>query len=203
MAFTIKQIKKILSDNGTPVENLESAASEICGKHTADMDALKEERDSYKSDSEKLASVQAELDELKGKPDDGYKQKYEHERDEYKKYREKVEKEQERAAKKKAYTEILKDAGISASRIEKVLKYTDLDKMELDEDGNLADRKALIKEVKAEWPEYIEKETQKGADTPIPPENNASHQKGTSRAAQIWAERQKQLYGITQEGEKK
>lgn len=203
MAFTIKQIKKILSDNGTPVENLESAASEICGKHTADMDALKEERDSYKTDAEKLASVQAELEELKGRPDDGYKQKYEHERDEYKKYREKVEKEQERAAKKKAYTEILKDAGISTNRIEKVLKYTDLDKMELDEDGNLADRKALIKEVKAEWPEYIEKETQKGADTPIPPENNASHQKGTSRAAQIWAERQKQLYGITQEGEKK
>lgn len=203
MAFTIKQIKKILSDNGTPVENLESAASEICGKHTADMDALKEERDSYKTDAEKLASVQAELEELKGQQDDGYKQKYEHERDEYKKYREKVEKEQERAAKKKAYTEILKDAGISASRIDKVLKYTDLDKMELDEDGNLADRKALIKEVKAEWPEYIEKETQKGADTSTPPENNVSHQKGTSRAAQIWAERQKQLYGITQEGEKK
>ena len=202
MAFTIKQIKKILSDNGMSVENLESAASEICGKHTADMDALKEERDGYKADAEKLADVQAELEAVKAQSNDGYKEKYEHERDEHKKFREKVEKERDRAEKKAQYTEILKDAGISANRIEKVLKYTNLDKMELDDDGKLADRKTLIKEVKAEWPEYIEKESTKGADTPTPPDGNHSERTGTSRAAQIWAERQKQLYGIT-EGEKK
>ena len=202
MAFTIKQIKKILSDNGMPVENLESAASEICGKHTADMDALKEERDTYKVDAEKLPDVQRKLDELESKPDDGYKEKYERERDEYSEYRRRVEKERDDAAKRRAYTEILKDVGISSNRIDKVLKYTNFDEMTLDDNGNLENPKDLIKGVKAEWPEYIEKTGTRGAETPTPPNGSESKPAGTSRAAQIWAEHRKQIYGIT-EGENK
>ncbi len=195
MAFSIKQIKKILSDNGMPVENLESAASDICGRHSADMDAIKEERDSYKADAEKLGPVQQELDELKARPDDGYKKRYETERDEFKKYREAVEKEKSDATKKAEYTGILKDAGIASSKIEKVLKYTDLNRLELDENGKLQDVKSLLKEVKAEWPEYIETKIEKGAETATPPAS-AGGTGANNRAAQIWAERQKRFYGI-------
>lgn len=196
MAFSVKQIKKILSDNGMPVDNLEQAASDICGRHAADMDALKEERDSFKADAEKYEAARSELEGLKAKADDGYKARYEKERDDFKKYRDGVEKEKTDAVKKAEYTNILKDAGIASSKIEKVLKYTDLNKLELDEDGKLADRKTLLKEVKAEWPEYIEKQVEKGAETATPPATNGGQAGANGRAAQIWAERQKRLYGI-------
>lgn len=196
MAFSVKQIKKILSDNGMPVDNLEQAASDICGRHAADMDALKEERDSFKADAEKYEAARSELEGLKAKADDGYKARYEKERDDFKKYREGVEKEKADAVKKAEYTNILKDAGIASSKIEKVLKYTDLNKLELDEDGKLTDRKTLLKEVKAEWPEYIEKQVEKGAETATPPATNGGQTGANGRAAQIWAERQKRLYGI-------
>lgn len=196
MAFSVKQIKKILSDNGMPVDNLEQAASDICGRHAADMDALKEERDNYKADAEKYETAQSELNDLKAKGDDGYKTRYEHERDEFKKYRESVEKEKADAVKKAEYTNILKDAGIASSKIEKVLKYTDLSKLELDDDGKLTDRKTLLKEVKAEWPEYIEKPVEKGAETATPPATGGGQNTANGRAAQLWAERQKRLYGI-------
>lgn len=202
MAFTIKQIKKILSDAGTPVENLESAASDICGRHAADMEALKEERDGYRADAEKNAKAQAELDEMKARPSDQYKEKYEKEKAAYKKYREEVEKRESDAAKRKAYTEILKDAGIAKSKIEKVLKYTDLDKMELDENGNLANGKELMKEVKAEWPEFIEKQVEQGAKTPTPPDSTGG-QAVNSRAFDIWNERQNRLYGKIEGNENK
>ena len=58
MSFSVKQIKAILSNHNMPVEDLEGAAEEICSKHSADMDAIKEERDNLKQDAETLTSVQ-------------------------------------------------------------------------------------------------------------------------------------------------
>lgn len=202
MAFTVKQIKKILSDAGMPVENLESAASDICGRHTADMEALREERDNYKADAEKYATVKAELDELKAKPVDPYKEKYEKEKAAYKKYRDEVEKKESDEAKQNAYKEVLKDAGIASSKIDKVLKYADLDSVELDEDGKLTNGKELIKAVKAEWPEYIEKQVEQGADTPKPPETTGGPT-ANGRAFDIWNQRQNRLYGKNEGTENK
>ena len=88
MAFTITQVKAVLSSAGVPVENLETAAEEICSRHKAEMDSLKEERDTLaqavadadaykeqldeansklKAEADKLKAAEAERDDFKGK----------------------------------------------------------------------------------------------------------------------------------------
>ena len=171
MAFSIKQIKSILSDGGMPQENLEHVASEICARHSTDLDAIKEERDNYKKDSETLASVQAELAALK---DDGYKDRYEKEHAAFSEYKEQMAKEKAMSDKQSAYTALCKDAGLSEDGVKKAVKYADWDSMELDDNGKLKDSSKLIKSVKEEWSAYVQTNTQKGADTPTPPTNNGN-----------------------------
>lgn len=90
MAYTIKQVKAVLSSHGMPVENLDAAAEELCGRHKADLDSLKEERDNFKraaadadaykeqldeansklkAESDKSKALEKERDEIKGKYD--------------------------------------------------------------------------------------------------------------------------------------
>lgn len=176
MAFSIKQIKAILSNHNMPVEDLDAAAEDICARHSADLDSIKEERDSLKTerdnlkkDAETLASVQKELDELKARPDDGYKEKYEKETQDFQNFREAVEREKALAAKQAAYQELCKDAGLSDKGISKAVKYADWDKIDLDEDGKVKEAKTHIKSIREEWAEHIVKDSTKGADTPTPP----------------------------------
>ena len=63
MAFTVKQIKAVLSSHGIPVENLDTAAEEICSRHKADMDSLIEERDSFKKSAADAEAYKEQLDE--------------------------------------------------------------------------------------------------------------------------------------------
>ena len=65
MSFGIKQIESILSSHGMPLENLNKCAEELCGRHKADIDSIKEERDNYKTDAETLESVKKELTDAK------------------------------------------------------------------------------------------------------------------------------------------
>lgn len=173
MAFSVKQIKAILSENGMPLEKVDAAAEEICSRHTAVLDSIKEERDGYKKDAETLASVQKELDALKGKPDDGYKEKYETLQKEYDEYKTKAETEKVMAAKKAAYEEVCKDAGLTEKGVAKAVKYADWNSVELDETGKVKDAKALIKSLKEEWSEHVMKSETKGAETATPPENKS------------------------------
>ena len=175
MAFSIKQTKAILQEYGIPAENLDAAAERLCAAHKTDLDAIKEERDTYKRDAEALATVQKELDDLKARQDDGFKEKYEQEKAAYKEFRKETAKKETLAAKTKAFREILKDANITSEQaVAKVLKYTNLDSDDyaLDENGKFKDAKKILKSVQEEWPEQITHETVRGAETPAPPANN-------------------------------
>lgn len=169
MAFSVKQIKALLSEHGLPVDNLEAAADEICRRHAADLDSIKEERDSYKKDAETLAATKKELEDLKAKPDDGWKDKYDAARKELAEYKETVAKEKTLAAKKAAYQELCKDAGLSENGIAKAVKYADFDSVEMDDAGKIKDGKSLIKSIREEWPEHIVKDSTSGARTATPP----------------------------------
>ena len=173
MAFSVKQIKAKLQEYGVPAENLDAATEYLCSAHKTDLDAIKEERDAYKEDAQKLPGVQAELDQLKAKPDDGYKAKYEKERDDFKAYKAEIEARDALAAKKAAYTEVCKDAGLSDKGVEKALKYADWDGIELDDAGKVKDAKGHIKALKEEWSEHIVSTVTKGANTANPPANNS------------------------------
>ena len=179
MAFSVKQIKALLSEHGLPVDNLEAAADEICRRHAADLDSIKEERDSYRKDAEALAATKAELDALKAQPGDGFKEKYETVRKEFAEYKDTVAKEKALEAKRAAYQDLCKDAGLNEKGIAKAVKYADWDAIELDEAGKVVDAKAHLKSIREEWAEHIKTEGEQGVQTPNPPGSNGGGNRKT------------------------
>ena len=160
--------RKMLKAMGIEEEKID----QIIEAHSETVDSLKADRDSYKEDAEKLKDVQKELDELKAKGDDGWKDKYEKLKGEHEQYKSDVLAKETHAAKEAAYRAILKDANLSEKGIEKAIKYADWDKIELGADGKLKGANDHIKAVKEEWAEYVTTTTTTGAKTSTPPANN-------------------------------
>ena len=80
--------------------------------------------------------------------------------------------------------------------IAKVLKYSDLDKMEIDDDGKLTDAKNIAKEMKTEWAELVTTQSTQGANVANPPSNNggvSAKSKEEIMAIKDTAERQKAI----------
>ena len=165
--------RKFLKAMGIEEEKIE----QIIEAHTETTDALKEERDGYKADAEKLADVQKELDKAKKAVKDNgeetvLKSEYDALKTEYDKYKGEITAEKERNAKETAYRELLKAAGVSEKRISAIVKVTDIDGIELDKDGKIKDADKRTESVKTEWADFIETTTTKGANTANPPANN-------------------------------
>lgn len=143
----------------------------IIEAHTETVDALKEERDKFKADAEKLVSVQKELDALKESGGD-YEQKYNQLKKEFDDYKSEQSAIAEKNAKETAYKEMLKSAGISEKRIASILKVTNLADVSIDKDGKLKDYEKLMDSVKSEWADFIDTARKEGADVKNPPANN-------------------------------
>lgn len=156
----------------------EEKAAQICEWHSEDMSRVNDElkaakanAEKLKEDSEKLAKVEKELSDLKEKEahPDAFKEKYDKLKKEYDTYKGEVTAKETKAAKSKAYRDMLKDIGISEKRLDSVMRVADLDSIELDEDGNIKDVDNLKKSAKNEWADFIESTGKKGAETPTPP----------------------------------
>lgn len=186
--------RKFLTALGIDAEKID----EIINAHSETVDALKQERDSYKADAEKLPGVQKELDALKV---GGYQKKYEDEHAAFEKFKTETANEKALAAKKSAYEAVCKDAGLSEKGVAKALKYADWSSIEIDDDGKVKDAKNHIKELKEEWAEHIVNENVSGAKTTNPPANNGGgkltkadiFKKENGRYVMSTAERQKAL----------
>ena len=172
MALSKARVKEILSEAGADAEKIADAVEKIISGHAATIEALKEERDSYKEQAEKMPDLQKELDGLKKNAADG--KDYQTLKQEFEDYKKQVEAEKVRGAKEEAYKQILKDAGIPARHFAKILKYSDVDGMELDEEGKAKNAKELMKSVKEEWGDHIETTKTEGAKTPNPPGGTGS-----------------------------
>ena len=172
MALTRKMLKAM----GIEDEKID----QIIDAHTETVEGLKAEREEYKANAEKLTEVQAELNSLKAKGDDGLKEKYDKLKTDFDNYKAEVENAKKLEAKKDAYRELIKDAGLSDKGAEKALKYADWDHIEV-EDGKIKDSKDHMKALKEEWAEYVVRENTEGASVTNPPANNGSS-KYTSKA---------------------
>lgn len=165
MAITRKLLKGI----GLTEEQQDT----IIEAHTDTVNGLKADVDRYKADAEKLPGVQKELDDLKGKGDDGYKEKYESEHKAFEDYKKTVDAEKTTAAKEKAVEAVLKKIGVSEKRLQSVAKLAKadglLDALELNDDGAVKEADKLEKNLKDSYSEYITTTSKKGADTPTPP----------------------------------
>lgn len=185
MDFTIKQVKAKLQEYGVPAENLDKAAEDFCAVHNTTLDAIKEERDTYKADAETLAAVQKELSDLKAAGDGGLsvlQEKYntlekEHKKlgREYEQYKSDQTAKETRAAKEKAYRATLKELNISEKRMDTVVKaaHADgvIDGLELDENGAIKEVDKLKETIKTDWADFIVNVTTRGANIPYPPTN--------------------------------
>ena len=160
--------RKMLKAMGIEEEKID----QIIEAHSETVDSLKADRDTYKEDAEKLKTVQKELDDLKAKGDDGWKEKHDKLKGEFDTYKKDVEAKETHSKKEAAYRAILKDANLSEKGIEKAIKYAEWDKIELEADGKLKGASDHIKAAKEEWAEYVTTTTTTGAKTSTPPANS-------------------------------
>lgn len=151
---------------------------QIMEAHGETVEALKAQRDQYKADAEKLPEIQKQLEkaqtDLEAAGKDSYKVKYEAIKEEFDSFKKEQAAKETHSAKESAYRELLKAAGISEKRIAAILKVSDIDSVELDENGAIKDANKLTESIKAEWADFIPTTTTRGAQTATPPANTGS-----------------------------
>ena len=176
MAFT----RRFLSALGIEAEKID----EIINAHIEVVDGLKEERDNFKKDAEKLADVEKELNKAKeklaknGEGETVSKEDYDKLKQEYDDYKADITAKNTRTEKENAFRELLKSVGVSEKRFNAIIKVSDIDGLELDKDGKIKDAEKHTENVKSEWADFIETTTTTGAKTANPPANNG---KGTGK----------------------
>jgi hypothetical protein len=121
-----------------------------------------------------------EIDTLKGEKQNAedkatgaekWKTKYEALKEDFDTYKKDVSAKETKATRENAYRALLKEAGVSEKRIDKVLKVSDIDNLEMDEGGKFKDADKLIKDIKEEWSDFIVSSGTKGATVTTPPAN--------------------------------
>ena len=149
---------------------------QIIEAHSETVSALKDEIAESKTAAEELKKTQKELADMKAAAEKGekdpYKVKYEAIKEEFDAYKKDIQAKETKANKERLYTELLKEAGVSEKRIAAVLKVSDLEGIEIDENGKLKDAKKLTDAIKEEWADFITKTETKGADVKTPPSNS-------------------------------
>jgi hypothetical protein len=164
--------RKFLSALGIEADKID----EIVNAHAETIDALKRERDDYKADADKLSKVTEERDtlrsQLEGKSEGNpYKVKYDALKTEFETYKNDQTAKETKATKGAAYRALLRECGIPDKHLDKLLKVTDLDAVELDENGKLKGESDLKDAIKTEWSDFIPTVTTVGANTANPPAN--------------------------------
>ena len=189
--------RKFLKAMGIEDEKIE----EIITAHTDVTDALKKERDGYKSDAERLPQVQKLYDDLKKEvedsDDDSYKEKYEEEHKAFEKYKADVDAKELNAKKVSAYKALLKKAGIKDKIIDLIVKGTSMDSVELDENDEIKEADTKVEDIKKEYADYIVTTREEGENPETPPDGDGGDGGAKlSRAAQIAQKHNERLYGV-------
>lgn len=167
---------------------------------------LKAEIEKYKTASEtaekNLNKVQKELDGLKSEAEENegknpYKVKYDALKEEFKSYKDGINAKEVKTAKEEAYKSLLKEVGVAEKRIASVVKVSDIDKLELDDQGKLTNVDELKKSIKEEWADFIPVDGVQGASTATPPASGGGkirtkeeikQIKDTTERQKAWAE---------------
>ena len=161
--------RKLLKGMGISDEQIDT----IIEAHAETVDALKEQITGYKADADKLAEVEKELAEanktIEANGKDSYKVKYDAVKEDFEKYKAEISAKETHGAKLAAYRDVLKACGVSGKRIDSILKVSNIDGIELDEDGKIKDGDALTDSIKSEWADFIVTEQTRGAKTATPP----------------------------------
>lgn len=156
--------RKLLRSMGIEDDKID----QIIDAHAETVNALKDERDQYRDAAEALPGVQKELDDLKAKPGDGYRERYEKVHADFEAFRAETEKAAADREKKSLYRKLLTDAGVDPKRMDAVMRVADLSDIAV-EDGAIKDADKVTEKVKGEWSDFIPATNTKPAKVDTPP----------------------------------
>ena len=187
--FGRKWLAEIIRNDDLSPEEKENL---IMTGHIGVTDGLKDKIDDLKAQADKAADLQKQLDGINGGED--YKAKYEKEHEAFENFKKQTANEAETAKVKAAYRRLLADEGISEKRLDAIMKVTDLSKVKLDKDGNLAGADDLKKAIAEEWGEFRTTVKETGAVVETPPKTGTSTKtKEEIMAIKDTAERQRAI----------
>lgn len=151
----------------------EEKADLIGERHKEVLSEILDERDKYKEEAEKLSAVQAELDTLKKQTtgEEPYKEKFEALQKEYEDFKKEVSDKETTAKKESALRAMLVSIGIPEKRLDRIMKVSDIGKIELDEQGEIKDGDKLRDNLKTEWGDFITTTKVEGISSANPPSN--------------------------------
>lgn len=149
--------RKFLEGMGLSAEAVEA----IVEANSQSLSAIKAERDSLKSENERLTG------ELKSKTE-GLEAEMAKLKKEYEDYKSETTAKEVKAEKQKLYSELLLANNIPQNRLNAILRLTDFDAIEV-EDGKLKGEKELKANIETEWGEYILKDGTANDTPPHPP----------------------------------
>ena len=163
--------RKLLKGMGLTDEQVDT----IIEAHTDTVDGLKSDISKYKADAEKLPTVQKELDTLKAKGDDGWKDKHDKVKKDFDDYKTGVESEKSKAAKEKAARAYYEGKNIIGKSLEIAMRASEkeIDGLELDGE-KIKDTAVLDGLVAGDLASLVGSTGVRGINTATPPANNGS-----------------------------
>ena len=160
--------RKLLKGMGLTDEQVDT----IIEAHTDTVDGLKADVSKYKSDSEKLAGVEKELNDLKAMGDGGYKEKYEKEHKDFEDYKADITAKESKAAKEKAVRAYFESKNITGANLDLAMRGCGEEMAALEMDGEkIKDTKILDALVDGTYKGLVSTTQTRGANPANPPAN--------------------------------
>jgi hypothetical protein len=188
MGLEPEKIDQIIEAHSETVNGLKSDIADLKDQVEKNKETANDLKEANKKIGELQDQIDADAKEREGKDYDKLKQEF----DDYKAEQERKE---VHSKKESAFIAILKDAGVPERHFAKITKYSDIDGLELDDKGKITTAKDVLKNIKEEWADHIEKEDKKGAETAKPPAGNGEKSMTKEEIMKISdrAERQKAI----------
>lgn len=176
MALTKKMLKAMNIDDAQ-IEQIFEAHEESINALREARNNLQSELDTAKAEVKRLSSVEKDLVKANAKLEDAEEtaEELKKVKKEYADFKADVDAKEVIANKAKLYKELLTKAGIPEKRQDAIVKVTDLEAVELDKDGKIANAKELSKIIDDEWSDFKVTSEKKGAEVSNPPENNGGN----------------------------
>ena len=161
--------RKLLKGMGFTDEQVDT----IIEAHTDTVDGLKADVSKYKSDAEKLAGVEKELNDLKAMGDGGYKEKYEKEHKAFEDYKADVTAKESKAAKEKAVRAYFESKNSTGANLDLAMRGCGEEMAALVMDGDkIKDTASLDALIDGAYKSLVYTEHTQGANPANPPANN-------------------------------
>lgn len=184
MALTRRALKAMGID--------EEKIDEIISMHSETVDGLKADVSRYKSDAEKLPSVQKQLDDLKAAGDGGFEEKYNAEKKAFADYKAEVTAKETKAAKEKAVRAYFETKNITGANLELAMRGCGEEMAALEmENGKIKDTASLDALVDGTYKGLVSTTTTQGSGAATPPATTSA---GAKTKADIYKKDEKGRY---------